>query len=89
MCLDLYDKHDRAAFARDALFVQDACNLRAIARLLVAAADHAANNGRKQETDAAVVLIVNKLESLVHSELGDIYCNAYEACHELAGDKII
>ena len=85
--MNIYDKHDQAAFARDALFVQDACNLRAIARLLVAAADHAANNGRTQETDAAVVLIVNKLESLVHSEHGMNYHNAYDACLKLSGGR--
>jgi hypothetical protein len=82
--MNLYEKHDQAAFCRDALFVQDACNLRAIARLLVAAADHAANNGRVQETDPAVILIVNKLESLVHSELGMNYSNAYDACRKLS-----
>lgn len=78
--MNLYDKHDQAAFCRDALFVQNGCNVRAIARLLVAAADHAANNGRCQETDAAVVLIVNKLESLVHSEFGSNYSDAHEEC---------
>lgn len=83
--MNLYDKHDQAAFARDALFVQDACNVRAIARLLVGAADHAANNGRCQETDAAVVLIVNKLESLVHSESGLNYSRAYDECKRLSG----
>jgi hypothetical protein len=64
----------------DALYVQDACNLRAIARLLVEAADAAADavGTAASYRDPAVVLIVNKIESLVHS--GDNYSKAYAEC---------
>ncbi len=48
---------------REALDVQDACDLRAIARLLVKAADLAADG--TEASDPAVVLIVDKIESLV------------------------
>ena len=70
----------------DALFVQDACNLRAIARLLVSAADAAADAGGTAASyrDPAVVLIVNKIESLVHSESGDNYSKACAECQRLA-----
>ena len=79
--MNLYDKHNQKTFCRDALFVQDACNLRAIARLLVAAADFATDNFGGTEasySDPAVVLIVNKLESLVHSN--NKYSKAYNDC---------
>jgi hypothetical protein len=66
----------------DALFVQDACNLRAIARLLVQAADAAADKGGTAASycDPAVVLIVNKIESLVNSNWRDTYSKAYAEC---------
>lgn len=55
---------------QDAMDVQDACNLRAIARLLVRAADAAADAGGTEASynDAAVILIVDKIESLVMSQ---------------------
>lgn len=68
-----------------ALDVQDACNLRAIARLLVVAADAAAEETKSTQgvyDDAAVVMIVNKLESLVRSDAR--FGAAYVLCHERA-----
>lgn len=88
--MNLYDKHNHAMFCRDALAVQDACNLRAIARLLVAAADYAADNlgGTQASYDyAPVVMIVNKIESLVHSERGARYSDAYQACRVAIGEN--
>lgn len=71
---------------QDALDLQDGCNLRAIARSLVRAADEASEEGGTgfSYRDAAVILIVNKLESLVHSEQGDNYSAAYDYCKRLA-----
>ena len=68
----------------DALAVQDAVNLRAIARLLVQAADAAANASGTAASycDPAVVLIVNKIESLVHSE--QRFNEAYSECERRA-----
>jgi hypothetical protein len=65
-----------------ALYLQDATNLRAIARELVRAADEAANEGGTDASyhDAAVVLIANKIESLVHSEQTNTYSVAYDEC---------
>jgi hypothetical protein len=69
-----------------ALQVQDAVNLRAIARLLVAAADAAADKGGTAASyrDPAVVLIVNKIESLVYS--GDNFSEAYAECKRRAAE---
>lgn len=52
-----------------AMEIQDACNLRAIARELVKAVDQAATEGGTDASyrDPAVVLLVGKIESLVHS----------------------
>lgn len=83
--MNLYDKHGPKEFARDALFVQDAVNLRAIARLLVAAADYAADNKggtAASYADPAVVLIVNKIDSLVHS--AERFGAAYTECVRLS-----
>jgi hypothetical protein len=68
----------------DALAVQDAVNLRAIARLLVKAADLAADKGGTDASyrDPAVVLITNKIESLVYS--AQRFSEAYAKCKELA-----
>jgi hypothetical protein len=65
---------------RDAIDVQDAGNLRAIARLLVKAADAAADAGGTiaSYSDPAVVLITNKIESLVHSS--KYFNKAYDEC---------
>lgn len=69
-----------------ALYLQDAVNLRAIARELVRAADEAADEGGTSFSyrDAAVILIVNKIESLVRSNEGDNYSAAYDYCKRLA-----
>lgn len=64
---------------KQALDVQDAVNLRAIARLLVEAADLASKGGTEASySDPAVVLIVNKIESLVHSN--ERFSDAYQGC---------
>lgn len=69
---------------QDAIDVQDAVNLRAIARLLVTAADKAADAGGTAASycDPAVVLIVSKIEALVLSS--DRFCIAWKECHDLA-----
>ena len=68
---------------KDALDVQDAVNLRAIARLLVTAADAAAKGGTEASySDPAVVLIVNKIDSLVHSN--ERFADAYKGCTMLS-----
>lgn len=75
------DRHS-SRFA-DALELQDGCNLRAIARALVRAADEASDQEggtAASYRDAAVILIVNKLESLVRSE--QHYSRAYRECLE-------
>jgi hypothetical protein len=67
---------------KQAIDVQDGVNLRAIARLLVRAADEAADAGGTDASysDPAVVLIVNKIESLVHSS--ERFSDAWDQCHE-------
>ena len=68
------------------MYLQNACNLRAIARELVKAADEACDQGggtAASYVDPAVTLIVNKLESLVHSERR--FSEAYEACKRVVG----
>lgn len=72
----------RDDYRADALAVQDACNLRAIARLLVRAADAAADAGGTQASydDPAVILIVGKIESLVLSQSGTRFADAWDAC---------
>ena len=63
----------------DALDIQDGCNLRAIARALVRAVDEASDQGTAASyCDAAVVLIVNKIESLVRSD--ERFSQAYDEC---------
>jgi hypothetical protein len=73
-----------------AIDLQDACNLRAIARELVRATDEAANEGGTDFSyrDAAVILIVNKIESLVHSNEGDNYSAAYDYATRIAPDNV-
>jgi hypothetical protein len=64
-----------------ALDIQDACNMRAIARELVKVVDAAMEECRSTEAtwrDAAVVLMINKLESLSHSERD--FSRAYTEC---------
>jgi len=63
-----------------ALDIQDACNLRAVARELVKAVDAAANAGGTDASycDPAVVLIVGKIESLVSSETR--FADAWDEC---------
>jgi hypothetical protein len=70
---------------RVALAMQDACNLRAIARAFVQIVDAAAADcGSTDATyaDAAVVLAVGKIESLCHSD--DRFSAAYDVACERA-----
>jgi hypothetical protein len=68
--------------------LQDGCNLRAIARSLVRAVDEVAerNGTAASYCDPAVVLIVNKIESLVHSDQGLNYSKAYDFCKTVIGE---
>ncbi len=68
-----------------ALDVQDAGNMRAIARSFVDVCDDAMEDLKSTTavwSDPAVVLFVNKLESLSRSE--QEFSKAYAACQELA-----
>ena len=67
---------------KTALELQDACNLRAIARKLVEAADQAADAGGTQASynDPAVILIVDKIESLVRSQDVGRLNEAWDQC---------
>lgn len=67
---------------KTALELQDACNLRAIARKLVEAADQAADAGGTQASynDPAVILIVDKIESLVRSQDVKRLNEAWDCC---------
>jgi hypothetical protein len=70
---------------RVALAMQDACNLRAIARAFVQIVDSAAADcGSTTATydDAAVVLAVGKIESLCHSD--DRFSKSYDVAVERA-----
>jgi hypothetical protein len=73
-----------------AIQVQDACNLRAIARLLVKAADEAADAGGTDASykDPAVILIVDKIESLVHSQFAIRNADAWDQCKRLANVEV-
>jgi hypothetical protein len=69
-----------------ALDIQDACNMRAIAREFVKVVDAAhaeTQNTGETWNDPAVVLMVNKLESLSRSEA--TFSAAYVACQAKAG----
>lgn len=71
-----------------ALEIQDAVNPRAIARELVKVVDAAANAGNGTQgicDDPAVILLVNKLESMVRSE--SRFSAAYAACGEFSGKR--
>jgi hypothetical protein len=81
---------DKAKYNRHkiAIEVQDAGNLRAIAREFVKVVEAA--NDETQSTvatwdDAAVVLFVNKLESLCHSDAR--FSAAYKVCKERAASS--
>jgi hypothetical protein len=69
---------------QNAIDLQDGGNLRAIARELVRAADEASNEGGTLASyrDPAVVMIVNKLESLVYSN--ERFSDAYDECQKRA-----
>ncbi len=75
-----YNRHEVA------IGVQDAGNLRALARefvKVVDAADDELHSTKAVWEDAAVVLFVNKFEQLCHSEAR--FSEAYKACREKAG----
>jgi hypothetical protein len=76
---------------KTALELQDACNLRAIARQLVIAADEASDEGGTDASyrDPAVVLIVNKIESLIHSNWNDNFSVAYDICTIKASEEAV
>jgi hypothetical protein len=66
-----------------ALDLQNACNPRALARELVKIVDAAANELNSTVAvwdDAAVILMINKLESMSRSDAR--YSAAYAVCHE-------
>lgn len=68
---------------KSALAVQDAGNLRALAREFVRVVDNADEELRSTRAvweDPAVILFVNKLESLTRSE--QRFSAAYNACQE-------
>jgi hypothetical protein len=70
---------------RIALEVQDAGNLRALAREFVRVVDAASDEVKSTEAtwaDPAVRLFVNKFESLCRSDAN--FSEAYDACHECA-----
>ena len=75
----------------DALGIQEgACNLRAIARSLVGAADEATGEGIEAEQDAAVRMIVHRLARLCRVDLvsygydtqslADTFCTLMQEC---------
>lgn len=69
-----------------ALEVQDAGNMRALAREFVQVVDDAMNELQSTQgvwDDAAVVLFVNKFESLCRSD--DRFSAAYKVCRQKAG----
>lgn len=70
-----------------ALEIQDAGNLRAIAREFVKVVDSAMDELKVTTevwSDPAVVLFVNKFESLSRSEANGRFSAAYEACRAKA-----
>jgi hypothetical protein len=74
--------------------MEGACNLKAIARSLVLAADEAAGEGIGAERDAAVRMIVYRLARLCRVDeisygystetLNDVYCTLMKECLERA-----
>ncbi|WP_456679509.1 hypothetical protein [Bradyrhizobium sp. S3.7.6] len=77
---ETYNRH------KVAIDVQDAVNLRALAREFVKVVDSAMNENRSTEatwSDDAVVMFVNKFESLCRSE--QRFSAAYAACKAKAG----
>lgn len=75
---------------KTALQVQDAGNLRALAREFVKVVDDADNelhSTRAVWEDPAVVLFVNKFESLSHSNWNDRFTEAYRACQERTANE--
>jgi hypothetical protein len=68
-----------------AIDIQDACNLQALAREFVKVVDSAMEETRSTEEtwrDPAVVMFVNKLESLCRSE--ERFSAAYNVCQKRA-----
>ena len=80
---DTYNRH------KTAIDVQDAGNLRALAREFVKVVDTAMEETKSTEAtwaDPAVVLFVNKFESLCRSEAR--FSEAYAACQEKAKQEL-
>gem|GEM_PF-2668779 len=68
-----------------ALEVQDAGNLRALSREFVKVVDAAMDATKSTEatwSDPAVILFVNKFESLCRTEQDMRFSQAYDACHK-------
>ena len=83
----------------DALGIQEgACNLRAIARSLVGAADEATGEGIGAEQDAAVRMIVHRLARLCRVDLvsygydveslADTFCTLMQECKTRAQEGV-
>ena len=83
------------AIAKDAIQVQDACNLSGVAQLLTKATKvlwEEVNAGRGNGTDfvnthPVTKLIVNKLSWLAGSESG--YLEAHDSCMDLANAELL
>lgn len=71
--------------ARKALLVQDACNPRGVARLLVEVIDRACEHDSDGvQEDPATILVLDKLCSLArYRDDMTLYSKAYAACKEL------
>ena len=83
---------------RDALGIQEgACNLRAIAKSLVGAADEAAGEGVGAEQDAAVRMIVHRMARLCRVDLvsygydvqslADTFCVLIQECKSRSQER--
>ena len=75
-----------------ALEIQDAGNLRALAREFVKVVDAAMVDTQSTEAtwrDPAVVLFVNKFESLSNATEHPNFSNAYDVCRKLAGEDVV
>lgn len=65
---------------------QDASNIRAIARELVKVTDAAATVLANVASDPAVILVINKLDSMVNGS-GEHFAEAYAFCKEWSGSN--
>lgn len=80
--MNMFEGMSKEKLRAEAYWCQDGVNLRAIARLLVAAVDRACDQDGGTDAsyaDAAVIIIADKIQSLVRSE--NVW-NAMEACRK-------